>query len=160
MAESLPIVATSRPLRPPLQRRAIYLTAYFCFARARLPTSPLPAVGGLAGLLRAHRPLGRIRVDGYTDIIGRPPRNLALSARRADRVIKALKASLGDDVRFDPHPHGHRDHAAPNRNPDHSDNPLGRALNRRVRVRVTIRARTGAGFVAPLPVDRPRDYRP
>lgn len=75
---------------------------------------------------------GAVHVDGYTDDKGSDGVNLPLSSERAKSVADALGAMVGSGFRFQVTGHGAADPVAPNSSPDGSDNPLGRALNRRV----------------------------
>ncbi len=77
---------------------------------------------------------GTVHVDGYTDGKGSDGVNQPLSAQRAKSVADALGAMVGPGLRFQVAGHGAADPVAPNTRPDGSDNPLGRALNRRVSV--------------------------
>lgn len=76
-----------------------------------------------------------IQVWGHADAIGEPGYNLDLSQRRADNVA----ALLGDaeplaGFRIVAVGLGEAQPIAPNANPDGSDDPEGRALNRRVEI--------------------------
>lgn len=76
-----------------------------------------------------------VTIEGHTDSVGTDEYNMTLSARRAARV----KAWLADNKVFDAANikvvgHGKRIPVAPNTNPDGTDNPDGRRLNRRVEI--------------------------
>lgn len=77
----------------------------------------------------------QIQIWGHADAVGDPAYNLDLSQRRADNVaaLMAADATLGQ---FDVEAIGlgERQPIAPNTNQDGSDNPEGRALNRRVEI--------------------------
>ncbi len=76
-----------------------------------------------------------VRVTGYTDSKGSDDYNLGLSRRRAAAVADALRAELGGAApRLRTRGRGEADPVAPNTRPDGSDNPRGRARNRRVEV--------------------------
>jgi outer membrane protein OmpA-like peptidoglycan-associated protein len=76
-----------------------------------------------------------VKIDGYTDAVGNDAYNLDLSNRRAAAVQQALQALVGSSsVQFGSAGHGKADPVAPNANPDGSDNPAGRARNRRVTI--------------------------
>ena len=77
---------------------------------------------------------GPVRVDGHTDSIGDENYNLDLSQRRADAVAGLLRSSLGPGAEVVATGHGEADPVAENIHPDGSDNPAGRALNRRVTI--------------------------
>ena len=74
----------------------------------------------------------KIEVTGYTDDRGDASYNLKLAAMRADAVIKYLTGHGIDSSRFFSKAAGASGFVALNSNPDGSDNPEGRQLNRRV----------------------------
>jgi outer membrane protein OmpA-like peptidoglycan-associated protein len=76
-----------------------------------------------------------IQVWGHADAIGDSAYNLDLSQRRADNVAAVLEeAGPLDGYRIVAIGLGEAQPIAPNTNPDGSDNPDGRALNRRVEI--------------------------
>ncbi|QKG79352.1 OmpA family protein [Tenuifilum thalassicum] len=77
-----------------------------------------------------------IEVIGHTDSKGAPAVNLLLSARRANAVVEYLVNKGIDEKRFVVRGMGSMVSFAANTNPDGSDNPHGRKLNRRVSIRV------------------------
>jgi outer membrane protein OmpA-like peptidoglycan-associated protein len=79
---------------------------------------------------RAH---GTVQVTGYTDSIGSDAVNLPLSQARARSVVSAL-TPLTAGINYTSQGMGSADPVAPNTKPDGSDNPAGRALNRRVTI--------------------------
>jgi outer membrane protein OmpA-like peptidoglycan-associated protein len=84
---------------------------------------------------------GTVSVDGYTDSIGTDAVNLPLSRARARSVVNFLKpATAGTAVTYQSNGHGEADPVAPNTKPDGSDNPAGRALNRRVTISYDVKA--------------------
>jgi outer membrane protein OmpA-like peptidoglycan-associated protein len=99
-----------------------------------------PKPGAAAHLLKAlgdqprHQdPTKSVEVRGYTDSKGTAAYNLDLSQRRANNIARLLESvypNLAGQVR--PVGKGMTDPIAPNTNPDGSDNPAGRASNRRV----------------------------
>jgi OmpA-OmpF porin, OOP family len=77
----------------------------------------------------------RITIDGYTDAKGSNTYNLGLSKRRAAAVAAAVRRRLGGATpRLVVRGHGEADPVAANRRKDGSDNPVGRARNRRVTI--------------------------
>ncbi|MDT0635839.1 OmpA family protein [Spectribacter hydrogenooxidans] len=77
-----------------------------------------------------------VRVEGHTDSVGGAEYNLELSQERADSV-KAYLVEYGIDAnRLTTRGFGETRPVAPNTNPDGSDNPDGRAENRRVELHV------------------------
>jgi outer membrane protein OmpA-like peptidoglycan-associated protein len=76
-----------------------------------------------------------VTVTGHSDGRGDPAYNLDLSQRRAEAVRAALAEQLGAGFAFEVAGRGEDEPVAPNENADGSDNPEGRALNRRVVIR-------------------------
>ena len=79
---------------------------------------------------------GAVRIFGHTDAKGSDEYNQALSERRANSVWQWLleHGGLGPGVKIETRGLGESQPVAPNQNPDGSDNPEGRGLNRRVEV--------------------------
>lgn len=75
---------------------------------------------------------GTVQLKGYTDAKGEDAYNLALSRRRAEAVATWLAANGTDNARLQATGLGEADPIAPNQRPDGSDDPEGRARNRRV----------------------------
>ncbi len=75
-----------------------------------------------------------VSVEGHTDSIGSAEYNQRLSERRARTVAEALVAEGVSPDLVRPRGFGESEPVAPNQNPDGSDNPMGRAKNRRVEV--------------------------
>jgi outer membrane protein OmpA-like peptidoglycan-associated protein len=106
--------------------------------------SPLAAIGlvlAVASPAAAQDPPVRkrhphaLRIQGYTDSIGSISYNLGLSQRRANAVLAALRQALGATAPpMQAVGYGEADPVAANTNRDGSDNPRGRALNRRVEI--------------------------
>ena len=73
-------------------------------------------------------PNSKVWIDGYTDSIGSQNKNLALSKERAVAVKRWLVKKRGLPARnITTEGFGEEKPAAPNINPDGSDNPEGRA---------------------------------
>jgi outer membrane protein OmpA-like peptidoglycan-associated protein len=77
----------------------------------------------------------RVLIEGHTDSKGSEPYNLDLSNKRA-LSVKEWLISVGtlSDIEFQVEGHGESSPIAPNTNLDGSDNPDGRAANRRVEI--------------------------
>lgn len=73
-----------------------------------------------------------VELRGYADAKGEDAYNLTLSGRRADAVKAWLAANGIAAARLQAKGFGETDPVAPNENPDGSDDPEGRAKNRRV----------------------------
>jgi OOP family OmpA-OmpF porin len=79
----------------------------------------------------------KVEVAGHTDSIGTDAYNQGLSERRARAVYDYLTSNGIDASRLvGPNGYGESRPIAPNTNPDGSDNPEGRALNRRTELNV------------------------
>ncbi|WCO68944.1 OmpA family protein [Iamia majanohamensis] len=74
-----------------------------------------------------------IAVPGHTDSIGEEDANLDLSRRRADAVRTAL-VDRGVITEVTTEGYGESRPVAPNTQPDGSDDPAGRQMNRRVEI--------------------------
>jgi outer membrane protein OmpA-like peptidoglycan-associated protein len=75
-----------------------------------------------------------VTVTGHTDSRGDPSYNQGLSERRAASVRSALADRVGAEFTFEAGGKGETEPVAPNEHQDGSDNPEGRALNRRVEI--------------------------
>lgn len=107
--------------------------AHFAFDRADLDAEARRVVERIAFVLNHPRAQDRkVVLEGHADYIGTEAYNLALSRRRAETVAREL---IGQRVRRDRlsiEAYGKSRPIAPNQNPDGTDNPAGRARNRRV----------------------------
>jgi outer membrane protein OmpA-like peptidoglycan-associated protein len=80
-------------------------------------------------------PESKVTVEGYTDSKGSKSLNMQLSVERAQSVKDWLVKNGGVAVTsISTKGFGEQFPIAPNKNTDGSDNPLGRALNRRVSI--------------------------
>lgn len=77
-----------------------------------------------------------LQLDGHADWIGTVEYNLALSERRAKEAYDYLIARGIEDSRLIYQYFGEAVPVAPNANPDGSDNPQGRQLNRRCEISI------------------------
>jgi OmpA-OmpF porin, OOP family len=106
----------------------------FAFNSARLAGAARSRIAQAVANIRKRRPRA-LQIQGYTDSIGTPAYNVGLSQRRANAVLRALKQALGPGAPpMRAVGYGEADPVAANTNPDGSDNPRGRALNRRVEI--------------------------
>ena len=78
----------------------------------------------------------RIEVVGHTDSKGSDTYNMGLSRRRAEKVVEFLIQIGVDKKRITSSGAGETEPVARNTNPNGSDSPEGRKLNRRVEFRV------------------------
>lgn len=89
----------------------------------------------IAGLMQANPDL-KLEVAGNTDDLGTDDYNQRLSVMRAKEVVNYLTKKGIAESRFVTKGLGKTNFIAINQNPDGSDNPAGRALNRRVDMKV------------------------
>jgi outer membrane protein OmpA-like peptidoglycan-associated protein len=118
------------------QRVRVTLAAdvLFRFNRASLTTRARSRIAEAVDKIRQRRP-GTVRIVGHTDSRGTDAYNDRLSLRRAESVARALRAALGPAApALETEGRGERRPVAPNTKQDGSDNPRGRARNRRVTV--------------------------
>jgi OOP family OmpA-OmpF porin len=108
----------------------------FDFDRATLRPDAVAKLDEAISTLGKYPQL-RVQVDGYTDSIGSESYNQDLSERRARVVYEYLEEHGIDGARIaGPTGHGESNPIAPNSNEDGSDNPEGRARNRRTELKV------------------------
>lgn len=106
----------------------------FAFNSAALSAEAQTSLNRVAELIRRGGN-GTIEVAGHTDGVGSDQFNIDLSRRRAEAVRDWLVAqNVAPSGRFTINAAGKSQPKAPNTNPDGSDNPAGRAQNRRVEV--------------------------
>lgn len=106
----------------------------FVFGRADLTSQARAKVRDIAEVLTDEAQNRQVLVEGHTDAIGSASYNQALSERRAENVAYALENVGVSSWRIRAQGYGERYPVAPNIYPNGSDNPAGRAKNRRVEV--------------------------
>ena len=77
-----------------------------------------------------------VEVRGHTDAKGTDQYNMNLSDKRSNQAINYLTKKGIDKSRLQPKGFGEAEPAAENAKTDGSDNPEGRALNRRVEFKI------------------------
>ena len=108
----------------------------FDFDKATLRPDAIATLGQAVEILSNH-PQMRVEVAGHTDSIDTEEYNQGLSDRRARAVYDYLTSHGIDASRMSgPTGYGEGRPIAPNTNPDGSDNPEGRARNRRTELNV------------------------
>ncbi|MDO5644506.1 MAG: OmpA family protein [Dermabacter sp.] len=104
----------------------------FDFGKHEIRADAAGTLDALAGVLtKASVPA--LQIFGHTDSISDDAFNLELSQKRADAVRDALE-ERGVDASMETVGLGEGQPVAPNENPDGTDNPAGRAANRRVEI--------------------------
>jgi outer membrane protein OmpA-like peptidoglycan-associated protein len=107
----------------------------FEFNKHQLTSDARAKVRDIAQVLDGPRVQKRqVSIEGHTDSIGSDQYNVRLSQLRADAVSSGLESDGVSASRLHTRGFGKKYPIAPNKNPDGSDNPAGRAKNRRVEV--------------------------
>lgn len=108
-------------------------STFFAFNRFELDAKAQLVVDRIAQVLNHPRAANRtIVLEGHTDNVGTAAYNLTLSRNRVDAVARELiKQGMRSD-RISVEAYGESRPIAPNRKPDGTDDPAGRARNRRV----------------------------
>jgi len=119
----------------------------FAFGSAALSPAAQAALDSLVAQVTGKA--GTVIAQGNTDSVGDDPSNQRLSEQRAGAVSQVLQQKLGADFEYTPVGFGETKPIAPNTKPDGSDNPDGRAQNRRVDV--VVKTAASAPAVALLP---------
>ena len=108
----------------------------FDFDKSTLRPDAVSVLSEAAQILQRYPEL-RVEVAGHTDSKGTDAYNQSLSERRATAVYDYLTSNGVDASRMvGPNGYGESRPIAPNTNPDGSDNPEGRAENRRTELNV------------------------
>jgi outer membrane protein OmpA-like peptidoglycan-associated protein len=115
----------------------------FEFDRADLTPESLPVLEHAVKVLQAQ-PAALVAIDGHTDAKGSDEYNIRLSYARAATVYNYLIAAGIEEKRLAYRGYGESVPVASNENEDGSDNPIGRAENRRVELNIL----DGAEFLA------------
>lgn len=129
---SFPPIDAARPVESCGTVISLQDGVLFDFGSSQVRPEAAQTLGNLADVLnRAGASSGH--VYGHTDSVSDESFNQTLSEQRAQAVADALTAA-GATASFDVTGYGESRPVAPNENPDGSDNPAGRRLNRRVEV--------------------------
>lgn len=132
--ETAPPVA-KEPM-PVLPKEIDLSAVYFGFDNFQLTEAGMTELEKIGRLLKDF-PGSHVRFIGHADSKGPAEYNLTLSEKRARTVLQYV-AGLGIDAdRLSILGMGEKNFAAINSNPDGSDNPEGRRLNRRVEYEIT-----------------------
>lgn len=108
----------------------------FDFDKSTLRPDAVAILNEAAEILKRYPEL-KVEVAGHTDSKGTDAYNQALSERRAHAVYDYLTSNGVDASRLTgPNGYGESRPIAPNSNEDGSDNPEGRARNRRTELNV------------------------
>lgn len=108
---------------------------YYDLNEFELMPASHPALDKLVTLLKDH-PNMEIEISAHTDNTGSAAYNKQLSEKRALNCVAYLTGKGIDKSRLQYKGYGATKPVAPNTNPDGSDNPEGRKLNRRIELRI------------------------
>ncbi len=108
----------------------------FDFDKADIKPAAEPQLEKVATLIKAY-PTADVAIDGHTDGKGSDAYNQPLSEKRASAVADWLKAHGSGGAKLHTRGFGKTKPVAPNTKADGSDDPDGRAKNRRVEITVT-----------------------
>ena len=112
------------------EKHFILKNIYYDFDEKKLRPVSKTTLDSLVTFLKEN-PAIIIELGAHTDNKGKPAYNIKLSQGRAESVVKYLISSDIDPQRLIAKGYGETVSIAPNENPDGSDNPEGRQLNRR-----------------------------
>jgi len=113
---------------------ALAADVLFDFDKAEIKKQAEPTLQNLATVLKAH-PGAKVAIEGHTDGKGADAYNQTLSEQRAASVKQWLVANAQvDGASIGTRGWGKAKPIAPNAKPDGSDDPEGRAKNRRVEI--------------------------
>ncbi len=109
--------------------------ALFDFDKSNIKSAAEGALKQAGSLIRVRHPR-RVKIEGHTDSIGDDRYNQPLSERRAKAVAQWLASHkyLNSKIALETPGLGKSTPVAPNQRPDGSDDPIGRAKNRRVEI--------------------------
>lgn len=108
----------------------------FDFDKAEIKTQAIPVLNKVSTVLNSY-PNAQIKIAGHTDGKGNDAYNNDLSKRRAQAIANWLSANAGiNSKQMLVSGFGKTKPVAPNTNPNGSDNPAGRAKNRRVEITI------------------------
>jgi outer membrane protein OmpA-like peptidoglycan-associated protein len=123
-------------VKPEAELKIVFLRAiFFDFDKFSLTSQAKTELDHLTDIMKLF-PEMHILAVGHTDAIGTDAYNMNLSSKRAESAIGYLKTKGVEPGRLQIKSLGETDHIAINQNPDGSDNPEGRKLNRRVEFKV------------------------
>ncbi len=109
----------------------------FDFDKSTIRPQAAASLRNLAEVLRSYKGSQELSIVGYTDSKGSAQYNQQLSERRAFSVRDWLeKEGNLSDWHFQVAGQGENDPVAANNNPNGTDNPAGRQMNRRVEFRL------------------------
>lgn len=130
-----PSLCLDKVFPPPVGTIETIDNIYFEFDKADLKEESYPALDKLAENLVKH-PNAVLEIGGHTDSKGNDDYNLKLSDARAKSCVDYLLSKGVKPEQLQSKGYGETMPLAPNQNDDGSDNPEGRARNRRTEFKV------------------------
>jgi len=125
-----PVEPVPQPVQTP-PKEIVLAPVYFAFDNYQLANDGRSQLDKVYQLMKDF-PVVRVRLIGHADAKGPAAYNIRLSELRAGTVLRYLTGKGIETGRFEALGLGEKNFAAINSNPDGSDNPEGRGLNRRV----------------------------
>lgn len=119
-----------------LNRRIVIENIYYQFDRDELTEAAKTTIDTTIYEILIQNPHIIVELGSHTDSKGTDRYNENLSQRRAESVVRYLRQKGIDKKRMQAKGYGEYEPIAPNTNEDGSDNPEGRAKNRRTEFRV------------------------
>jgi outer membrane protein OmpA-like peptidoglycan-associated protein len=119
----------------PLEAMALQ-NIYYDYSKATLTEAAKTAIDTTLLIIMQNNPELVIELSSHTDHIGKDEDNMVLSQARAESVVQYLISNGINPKLLHPRGFGETKPIAPNQNPDGSDNPDGRQLNRRTEFRI------------------------
>lgn len=126
--------------------KAVVENVYFAFDKNDIREMYQDEMDSIIVLMNKYKELN-VSVEGHTDSKGSDTYNQALSERRSNAAKGYLVEKGIDEARIKTSGFGESKPIAPNENPDGSDNPEGRAKNRRVEFKLV------SNSAAELPIE-------
>jgi|WetSurSiteA1Bulk_404760.scaffolds.fasta_scaffold00121_4 outer membrane protein OmpA-like peptidoglycan-associated protein len=119
------------PALPAIPKEIELAPVYFAFDNFQLNDAGKQELDQVSRIMKDY-PVIRVKLVGHADAKGPAEYNLKLSEKRANAVMQYLVSKGIEKNRLETLGLGEKNFAAINSNPDGSDNPEGRRLNRRV----------------------------
>lgn len=131
------IPVDTTPVEVPVEPAKIYVLSpvYFGFDKYSVVGETRATLNEVIQAMESIPEL-KIEAVGHTDGKGSDTYNMGLSRRRAEKVVEFLVQSGVDETRITSSGAGETEPVARNTNPNGSDSPAGRKLNRRVEFRI------------------------
>jgi len=108
---------------------------FFDYDKSTIRDNSRPELDKLYDFLKENKDV-RIEIGGHTDSWGNDEYNQRLSNDRANAVVNYLVKKGISSSRLVAKGYGETKPIAPNENPDGTDNPEGRQLNRRIEIKL------------------------